>query len=301
MTEALGMVGMTETPAVIMVGQRTGPSTGLPTYSSQADLRFMLHASQGEFPRVVIAPGDTEECFYETMRAFNWAEKYQLPVILLTDKYLVESQTSQEPFDRYRVKIDRGDLIAGEFKEAGEYKRHEFTESGVSPRAIPLTKGAIVRTNADYHDEWGYTSENPVTTRKMIDKMMNKLSCMAVELEETKVEMTKFYGSESAEATIIAWGSTKGPILEAMSLLNEKKPLVNYLQVIYLQPFPEDTVMRTMDKAERTLVIENNRNSQLSSLIRDYLLREPDRTILKYDGRPFNPLYLAGKVKEALA
>jgi 2-oxoglutarate ferredoxin oxidoreductase subunit alpha len=300
MTEALGMTGMTETPAVIMVGQRTGPSTGLPTYSSQADLRFILHASQGEFPRVIIAPGDVEECFYETMRAFNWAEKYQLPVILLTDKYLVESQTSLEPFDIHRVKVDRGDLITGEFKEGGEYKRYEFTETGVSPRAIPSTKGAIVRINADTHDEYGYTSEDPVMTTRMIDKTMKKLSCMVMELEESKVEMTRFYGPESAEATIIAWGSTKGPILEAMRLLNEREPVVNYLQVIYLQPFPEDAVMRIMDKAKRTLVVENNRTSQLSSLIRDYLLRDPDRIILKYDGRPFNPLYLVEKIKEAL-
>lgn len=259
-----------------------------------------MHASQGEFPRVIIAPGDLEECFYETMRAFNWAEKYQLPVILLTDKYLVESQLSLEPFDTRRVKIDRGDLMTSVFKGVGEYKRYEFTESGVSPRAIPGTKGAIVRANADMHDEYGYTSEKPDMTANMTDKVMKKLSCLVTGLQEEKIEMTKFYGPENAEATIIAWGSTKGPILEALRLLNEKEPLANYLQVIYLQPFPEDAVMRTMDKAKRTLVVENNRNSQLSSLIRDYLLREPDRTILKYDGRPFNPLHLAERVKEAL-
>lgn len=300
MSEGLGMTGITETPAVIMLAQRPGPSTGLPTYSSQCDLRFVIHASQGEFPRVVIAPGDIEECFYETMRAFNWAEKYQLPVILLTDKYLVESQMSVEPFDANRVKIERGTLITGEYGGEEEYKRHKITETGVSPRAIPLTKGTVVRTTANEHNEYGYTAEDPNMTMKMMDKRMRKLLYLAKELEEENMKTTKLYGSEEVEATIVSWGSTKGPIRETMKLLNREGIAVNYLQILYLQPFPTGIVKKIMDKAKKTIVIENNKTSQLSSLIREYVLRDVDHKILKYDGRPFNPGYLYQRIKDVL-
>ena len=300
MSEGLGMTGITETPIVIMVAQRPGPSTGLPTHSSQGDLSFVIHASQGEFPRVVIAPGDIEECFYETMRAFNWAEKYQLPVILLTDKYLVESYMSVDPFDANRVKIERGTLITGQYEGEEEYKRHKITEKGVTPRAIPLTKGAIVRTNADEHDEYGYTSEDPDMATKMMDKRMRKLLYLAKELEEKDIETTKFYGPKKAEATIISWGSTKGPIRETVKLLNQEDIPVNYLQVLYLLPFPTSRVEEILNKAKKTIVIENNKTSQLSSLIRERTLRDVDHKILKYDGRPFDPIYLSERIKEVL-
>jgi len=300
MSEALGMMGMTELPAVIVMGQRPGPSTGLPTYSAQGDLRFVIHAGQGEFPRVVIAPGDIEECFYETMRAFNWAEKYQMPVILLTDKYLVESQRSVEPFDINRVKIERGAIITGQYTKQEEYKRHKITETGVSPRAFPLTKGAIVRTSADEKDEYGYTTEDPELTTKNADKRMRKLVHLAKELEERGIETVKFYGPEDAQATIISWGSTKGPLLEAMKLLSRENIAVNYLQIIYLHPFPTRKVAKILGTAKKTIAIEHNVTSQLSSLVRDNNLRDVDHKILKYDGRPFNPGALAQKIKEVL-
>lgn len=300
MCEGMGMAGMTETPVVIVVGQRTGPSTGLPTYSSQADLRFVIHASQGEFPRAVIAPGDVEECFYETMRAFNWAEKYQMPVILLTDKYVVESQMSVDPFDGGLVKIERGDLVTNYVEGGEEYKRHKFTDTGVSPRVLPLTKDAIVRTSADEHDKYGYTSETAKMTGDMIEKRMKKLQFFAEELDERSIETTKFYGAEEAKATLISWGSTKGPIREAMKLLSQDGVATNYLQIIYLHPFPTLAVKKIMEKAKRTIVVENNYTSQLSSLIRDNILRDVDHRILKYDGRPFNPHYLSEKIREVL-
>lgn len=300
MSEGLGMTGMTETPIVIMVAQRTGPSTGLPTYTSQGDLRFVIHASQGEFPRIVIAPGDIEECFYETAQAFNWAEKYQLPVIILTDKYLVESQMSVEPFDVNLVKIERGTLITEEYKGKEEYKRHKITDTGVSLRAIPSTSGTIVRTSANEHDEQGYTTENPNVTTKMMDKRMKKIFYLLKELEEKDIKTTKLYGSEEAKGTVISWGSTKGPIMEAMKLLSCDGVVINYLQILYLQPFPTSTVKKVMDKTEKTIVIENNRTFQLSSLIREKVLRKVDHKILKYDGRPFDPGYLSQKIKDVL-
>jgi len=300
MTEGLGMTGMTETPVVIMVGQRPGPSTGLPTYSAQGDLRFVVHASQGEFPRVVVAPGDVEECFYETMRAFNWAEKYQMPVIVLTDKYLVESQASIEPFETSRMKIERGNLITGQYQGTGEYMKYELTETGVSPRALPSTKGAIVRANADEHDEFGFTSEDPAMVVNMAEKRLKKLDFLAKELEEKGVETTKLYGPEEATTTMVSWGGTKGPIREALKLLKCDGVVANYLQIIYLHPFPVERVKKVLNRTSKAIVVEHNRTSQLSSLIREYLLRDADYTILKYDGRPFSPAYLAAKVKEAL-
>jgi len=300
MSEGLGMAGMTETPIVVMVGQRPGPSTGLPTYSAQGDLRFVVHASQGEFPRVVVAPGDVEECFYETMRAFNWAEKYQLPVIILTDKYVLESEVSVEPFDGNRVKVERGSIVSERYEGGGEYRRYEVTETGVSPRAVPLTKGAIVHANSDEHTEDGHTSEDPIVTLTMMDKRMRKLDTINKEFEERNVETTKFYGSEDAQATVVSWGSTKGPIREAMKLLAAEGTVVNYLQILYLHPFPKARVEQVLSRAKKTIVVENNKTSQLSGLIRERLLRKVDHKILKYDGRSLNPGDLATRIKEVL-
>jgi len=299
MSEGLGMTGMTETPAVIMLAQRPGPSTGLPTYSGQGDLRFAIHASHGEFLRVVIAPGDVEECFYKTMEAFNLAEKFQIPAILITDKYLVESHGAAELFDQNRIGIDRGLLLSeDEYVGEEEYKRHKFTEDGVSPRAMPGMRGAMVRTNADEHDERGYTTDDPELTTKMADKRFKKLYALVKELET--YETTKLYGSEEADVTILGWGSTKGPIREAMKLLSKEGLKINYLQIVYLNPFPVANVQRILKSAKKTVVVENNKTSQLSSLIREHLLMTVDHKILKYDGRPFNPRELSQRIKEVL-
>jgi 2-oxoglutarate ferredoxin oxidoreductase subunit alpha len=300
MSEGLGMTGMTETPVVVMVGQRPGPSTGLPTYTAQGDLHFVIHASQGEFPRIVIAPGNVDECFYETARAFNWAEKYQLPVILLTDKHVLESEVSVEPFDVDRVKVERGLLIEEQYKDEGEYDRYEVTETGVSPRAIPSAKNAIVHANSDEHNEEGITSEDPLVATTMTDKRMRKLRAIKREMEERDVETVKFYGPKEAEATVVSWGSTKGPIREAMRRLNAEGNILNYLQVLYLQPFPKTKVEQALGKAKRTVVVEHNSTSQLAGLIRDHTLRNVDHKILKYDGRSFNPIELANRIKEVL-
>jgi len=299
MSEGLGMIGMTETPAVIILAQRPGPSTGLPTYSGQGDLRFAIHASQGEFPRLVIAPGDVEECFYKTMEAFNLAEKFQIPAILITDKYLVESHGAAEPFDQNRIGIDRGLLLTeDEYIGEEEYKRHKFTEDGISPRAMPGMRGALVRTNADEHNESGYTTEDPELAIKMADKRFKKLDALVRELEN--YETTKSYGPEEADATILGWGSTKGPIREAMKLLSKEGLKVNYLQIVYLSPFPVANVERMMKSAKKTVVVENNKTSQLSSLIREHFLTAVEHKILKYDGRPFNPEELAQRIKDVL-
>jgi len=299
MSEGLGMTGMTETPAVIMLAQRPGPSTGLPTYSGQGDLRFAIHASQGEFPRVVIAPGDVEECFYKTLEAFNLAEKFQMPVILITDKYLVESHGAAGPFDQNRIGIDRGLLLTeDEYVGEEEYKRHKFTEDGVSPRAMPGMKGAIVRTNGDEHDERGFTTDDPELTTKMTNKRFEKLNDLVKDLEN--YETTKLYGPPDADVTVLGWGSTKGPIREAMKLLSKEGVKINYLQIIYLNPFPVANVQKILKSVRKTVVVEHNRTSQLSSLIREHLLMTVGHKILKYNGRPFNPRELSQKIKRVL-
>ena len=299
MTEGLGMVGMTETSPVIVLVQRPGPSTGLPTYTAQGDLRFAVHASHGEFPRIVIAPGDVEECFYATVDAFNLAEKFQIPVIVISDKYLSESNGTAEPFNQKKTTIDRGQLITEtEYTKQEEYMRHKLTENGVSPRAIPGTKGTIVRTNADEHNELGYTTEDPVLSTKMNDKRFKKLEALNKELEN--YETIKLYGPKQTDATIIGWGSTKGPIREAMKILSNDGKKVNYLQIVYLCPFPVNKIKQILKSAKKTVVVENNQTSQLSGLIREHLLTKVDHKILKYDGRPFNPEALARSIKEVI-
>ena len=297
MTEGLGMIGMTETSPVIVLVQRPGPSTGLPTYTAQGDLRFAIHASQGEFPRVVIAPGDIEEAYYLTLDAFNLAEKLQIPAIIISDKYLAESHGTTQIFDQNRIGIDSGQLMTDQY--AGEeYKRYKFTENGISPRAIPGTKGAIVRTNADEHNELGYTTEDPVLATKMADKRFKKLEALTKELE--RYETVKLHGPKTAAVTIIGWGSTKGPIKEAMKFLSKEGIKVNYMQLVYLTPFPVSKVQAILQSAKKTIVVENNKTSQMSSLIREHLLTAVDHKILKYDGRPFNPEALARSIKEVL-
>jgi len=299
MSEGLGMLGMTETPAVIMLAQRPGPSTGLPTYSGQGDLRFVIHASHGEFPRVVIAPGDVEECFYKTLEAFNLAEKYQIPVIILTDKYLVESYEGLKVFDVDRIGIDRGRYLRGkDYESEEEYQRHKFTRDGISPRAIPGMKGVIVRTNSNEHDENGYTTDNPELTIKMVNKRFRKRETLVKDLEN--YETVKLYGSMRADITLFGWGATKRPIREAMKRLSGEDLKINFLQIVYLDPFPTDKVRKMLQLAQKSIVVEENKTSQLSSLIREHTLMTIDHEILKYNGRPFNPLELSNRIKEVL-
>ena len=223
------------------------------------------------------------------------AEKFQIPALIISDKYLAESHGTSEPFDQNRVIIDRGNIIT-EYGRTEEYRRHKITENGVSPRAMPGTKGAIVRTNADEHNELGYTTEDPALTTEMADRRFRKL--VALEEELANIETVKIYGPEEADATVLAWGSTKGPIREAVKILNKEGAKVNYLQVLYLSPFPADKVDKVMESAKKTIIVENNQTSQLSSLIREHLLTTVDHTILKYDGRPFNPEALARKIMD---
>ena len=277
MVEALGQAAMTEIPVVIVEAMRTGPSTGLPTYTSQSDLRFALHASQGEFVRAVLAPGDPYEAFILARDALNIAWRYQIPVIVLTDKYLAENYWTVKDFPD--AEPEEGKVIRGEYRD-GEYKRYMITPDGVSPMAIPGTRNALIVANSSEHDEYGHGSTDPEVVRSMVDKRFRKLDRLREEAERKGV---KVYGD--GRVVVVTWGSTKNAVLEATrSFWNLK-----VVQVLWLEPFPERRLGEELADAERVLVIENNKTGQLLSLIREKLLVEPDGFLGKYDGRPFLP------------
>ncbi|MFX1562095.1 MAG: 2-oxoacid:acceptor oxidoreductase subunit alpha [Promethearchaeota archaeon] len=298
MTEALGMAAMTETPIVVMLGQRTGPSTGLPTYTAQGDLRFAIHASQGEFPRIVIAPGDVRECFDSTVEAFNLAEQFQMPVIILTDKHILESHCSTEPFGIRKDSINRGKLLPTDHYAGPQpYLRHRITSDGISPRLIPGTPGSTTHTDSAVHKEQGFVDDDADITRLMADKRYKKLSKLNQLL--AKRPTIKIHGSSDAEVSLIGWGSTKGVILEALNLLKDEKKELSFLQVIYLSPFPIKKIATFLD-GKTAILIEENQTAQLASLIHEHTNITITDKILRYDGRPFTPMQLAAQIKEVL-
>jgi len=299
MTEALGHAAMTETPIVIVLAQRPGPSTGLATHTAQGDLRFALHASQGEFPRIVIAPGDVVEAFYYTQVALNLAEKYQVPAIIITDKHLGESWMAVDDLDKYVIPIERGKIVeSNSGASLDNYGRFMITEDGVSPRAFPGTKGAIIKVDGNEHNEYGYTTEDPEVTIAMHDKRWRKMKY--IEEEIRRYAPVKLYGVEDAEIGIIAWGSTKGAILDAMKLLESDGIKVKYMQVIFLSPFPTQEVEMFLNSVDVVIDVENNKTGQLAGLIREYTGYRIDRKVLKYNGRPFSELELYERIKEVL-
>ncbi len=277
MVEALGQAAMTEVPVVIVEAMRTGPSTGLPTYTSQSDLRFVMHASQGEFVRAVLAPGDPYEAFVLTHEAMNIAWRYHIPVIVLTDKYLAESYWTVDSFPELEPQEYK--IIRGEYRN-GEYKRYVITDDGVSPMAVPGTKGALIVANSSEHNEHGFGSTDPEVVTSMVDKRFRKLENLTREAEEKGV---KVYGE--GRVIVITWGSTKNAVLEATKNFWG----VKVVQVLWLEPFPVNNVANALEGAERVLVIENNKTGQLVSLLKEKLLLEPDGFLGKYDGRPFLP------------
>jgi 2-oxoglutarate ferredoxin oxidoreductase subunit alpha len=288
MTEALGLAGMTEVPLVVVEAQRGGPSTGLPTRTEQGDLLFVINASQGEFPRVVLAPGTAEECFEAGWRAFNLAERYQCPVIILSDQFLASSLRSldMDAIDFSKVSIDRGQFLSAEDLDGmeDEYRRFAFTDSGISPRAAPGHPKAVYAASSDEHDEHGHITEETTNRRRMMGKRMRKLAAAAAEMRPPRR-----YGPEKADLTLVCWGSSYGPCREAVNLLNSNGGTANLLHFSDLWPFPEDEATRMLTACRRTVAVEQNYTSQLARLIRMTTGLSVDRTINKYDGRPFSP------------
>ncbi len=298
MSEGLGMAGLSETPFVIIESQRTGPSTGMPTYTEQSDLRFVLHASQGEFPRLVVAPGDVDESFFETFKMFNLSDRVQTPGIVLLDKHISASAKTTLPFDTSSLRIQRGKLMSDEDMKNAKEKvlRYKLTEDGISPRPVPgQPNGRYVSTSYE-HFEDGSTAETSEMRIKQVEKRNRKINSI------TKEEIApKLHGDEDADLTIVSWGSNKGMILEAMKLLKKEGISVNFLQILWIEPFPVEDVSNILSKTKKTLMVEQNTNAQMRGLIREKTGHYIEKVLLKYDGRPFNPEEIYEKVKELIS
>ena len=274
MSEALSLQGCSEIPLVVYLAMRTGPSTGVPTYTGQSDLRFALHAGHGEFPRVVLAPGDPKEAFERTMEAFYLAYKYRVLSIILADKHVAESTFSFDSLPNPRVHPGRFLVEAGE-----GYKSYEITSNGISPRAAPGRHG-IVRATSYEHDEEGYTVEDSESIKRMVEKRLRKGESLKKEI--MSLEPIKVYGS--GENVIISWGSTKGAIVDAL----KKLPDYKFIQIYYLEPFPADLVREELEGAKRIIAVENSATCMIADLIRQHTGIEVEKKIVKYDGRPFS-------------
>ena len=293
MNEGISSAAMTETPIVIVLCQRPAPATGLPTWTEQGDMLFAIHASHGEFLRVVMAPGDPEECFYLTGRAFNIADKYQIPVIIMLDKYLSESHFSCDKFDFKRILVDRGKLVTTSRGAGNEYKRYSNTEDGISPRVMAGIEKGVHIANSDEHDERGYSEESAYNRKLMVDKRFRKIRKLIEEIPPPRI-----YGPTDAEITIWSWGSCKGPILEAMEILNQKEKKVNLVHFTFLYPFESESIEGIIEGSNRNVVVENNKTSQLSKIIMMNTGHRIKNKILKYSGRQFLPGEIIGGIEK---
>jgi 2-oxoglutarate ferredoxin oxidoreductase subunit alpha len=287
MIEGIGFASITEAPGpVLFIWQRGGPSTGLPTREEQADLRFALQLAHGESPHLVVAPGDPQEAFDDSFESFNWADRYQTPVVVLLDKYLSTAYWTLDELDTDKGRIDRG--VLWEPNGDGEkYLRYAFTEDGISPRARPGQEGGIFWSTTDEHDPEGHITEDATNRIKMMDKRMRKLDLAGREIPaERKLAL---YGPEDADVTVVGWGSTKGSIVDALAELNRRTDLRwNFLQVRLLRPFPAAEVAEILRRAKRTVGVECNYTGQLANLIREETGISLDHEVPKYEGRPFS-------------
>ncbi|HEY4549841.1 MAG TPA: 2-oxoacid:acceptor oxidoreductase subunit alpha [Bacillus sp. (in: firmicutes)] len=295
--EAIGLSGMTETPLVIVDTQRGGPSTGLPTKQEQSDLMAMIYGTHGEIPKIVLAPSTVQEAFYDTAEAFNLAEEYQCPVIILSDLQLSLGKQTVEPLEFDKVEIRRGKLITKDLPEIenkGYFKRYEVTEDGVSPRVIPGVKNGIHHVTGVEHDETGKPSESAVNRNLQMDKRFRKV-------EKVKFDTPVYKNSphEEADLLIIGFNSTRGAIEEAMVRLEKDGMKVNHAHIRLIHPFPTDELLPLVRSAKKIAVVENNATGQLANIIKMNVgYNEKIKKILKYDGNPFLPHEVHTKCKE---
>lgn len=302
MAEALGWAGINEVPLVVSLYQRAGPSTGLPTRHEQGDLLFAINAGHGEFPRIVFASGDIEESFYDTLKVFNFAEIFQLPVIHLLDKAIASSVMTCKNFDPNKITIDRGYLIkkienkAQDQEKLKHFKRFELKENAaISPRPPLGTENGIFWNTGDEHDEEGHISEDPTVRIKMMDKRMSKLDLILQEIQDEDKALS--YNGNS-EIVITSWGSTKGAILDTLDELNKEGIKIKFVQVKLLNPFPQQLLEKMLNSAKTIINIEMNYSSQLAKLIKQNLHRDVDYEIVKYNGRPISCDELHRIIKE---
>ena len=306
MVEGLSLSGMTETPVVIALGQRPAPATGLPTRTEQGDLLFALHTAHGEFPRIIFAPGTPEQAFYLTNKAFDLAEKYQVPVIIMFDQYLSDSEWTFEEFDLEKIKYTDYRLRGDAFKNLKDYKRHAFTDTGVSPLGIPGDAEHLVVTDSDEHDEEGHIVEDAETRIKMVDKRLFK----KLPLIKKEMEPPVLYGDNKPEVIIAGWGSNYGIMKEAVDeLSNSSRIAMLHFSEIYPflpQPPPsrgggegrvEFDYLKLLRGAKLTICIENNATGQFARLMKAETGYSFNGFINRYDGRPFTLEELVKEIK----
>ena len=316
MVEGIGFASITEAPGpVLVMYQRGGPSTGMPTRQEQGDLQFALHPAQGDFPHVVIAPGDLRECYQDTFSAFNWAERYQMPVIVLSDKKLASVYTTIDKLELTWDQIDRGELFTGsewtpvdakgkgdqgsqtpsrngnghgdlDLAKVKEYLRYALTPEGISPRSRPGVVGGRFWATSDEHDPDGHITEGVDMRVAMMEKRMGKLKLLAKTVPQEQQYF--LHGPIDAELTVVAWGSTKGTILDALKTLEAQGKKVNYLQCRLMKPFPADGVAVILRRAKRIVSVEENYTGQLAQLVQEQTGVMIDQRINKFDGRPFS-------------
>ncbi len=279
MTEALGWAAINEVPIVITLYQRSGPSTGLPTRHGQDDLLFAVNAGHGDFPKLVYASGDVEESFYDTGLCFNYSDIFQLPVIHMMDKFLASSVVTCKRFDPDKITIQRGKLL-DELDDVS-YKRFALTDDGVSPRSRLGMKNGIFWNTGDESDEFGHITEDPVMRVQMMDKRMSRLDLILDTIP--KEEQIVCHGL--GEFTIVSWGSTKGPILDALKMLQIEGKNIGFVQIKLIHPFPTKHVLSLLENTKAIIDIEANHSGQLGKIFKQNTGRDIDYYVLKYTGR----------------
>jgi 2-oxoglutarate ferredoxin oxidoreductase subunit alpha len=261
-------------------------------------LQFAIHAGHGDFPRIVLSSGDISECFYDAAIAFNYAERYQLPVIHLIDKALANSSETYNVFDVSRLKVERGQILSESELQGQEYRRFRFTENGISPRVFLGTRNGVHWYTGDEHNEVGHISEEPFNRNMMIEKRMKKLE--TAEREIPVEEKLSFFGDKSSKNMVISWGSPKGAILEAMSKLAQEGFSLGFLQIRMLHPLPKEYVADHLRQAERIIAVENNYSGQLAEIVREKTGILANFRVLKYNGRPMSTTEVYGALKNIL-
>lgn len=292
MAEGLSLAAMTETPIVVVVAQRPAPATGFPTRTAQADLEFVLHAGHGEFARVIYAPGTIEEAFSLTIKAFNIAEKYQIPVFLMTDQHLADSYRNIETFDVNKVKVQRYIIAKEDSKNIKNYRRYQFTESGISPRAVPSWIEDVMYADSDEHTEEGHITEDADMGRKMVEKRLyKKFSGLLQEIEKPTT-----YNLEEADIVLLGFGSTYGAMKEVSDTVTDKK--IGFIHLSQVWPFPVLEMTDFIKDIKKVFTVENNAGGQLARLVRRETGLQVSGSLLKYDGRPFDLDYLIDRVNK---
>jgi len=296
MVEGLGLAGMTETPVVVLVAQRPGPATGLPTRTEQADLQFVIHASHGEFPRAVFAPGHAEQAFYAMKKAFNMADTFQAPVIILGDQHLNDSYFTIDHLDLDSIAIKRGHIVSDDAIESvQDYKRYAWSDSGISPRILPGLSEAVVYADSDEHTEVGHITESADIRVQMMKKRMCKMDGMLGEIAPPEV-----YGSIEANVILLGWGSTFGAVREAVDVMNKSGIQACMVHFSEIYPLPIKSFIGTLSKNAKIFAVENNYTGQFARLFSSEAGLPVFHNIVKYDGRPFSAHEIVSQVTDHL-